>query len=104
LITNIKYWSGKALAGLICLVTPRCHDMTRLISLEQERPLSSLTKLRMRWHYGICIWCRRYHEQIGLLGKLSRAFPEHSCDHGAPQLSDAAKARLKQALTRAAND
>lgn len=52
----------------------------------------------MRLHYGICIWCKRYHDHLGLLGKLSRAFPEHSCEHGNKELSDEAKARLKKAL------
>lgn len=104
MIANIKHWSGKARARLICLITPRCHDMTRLISLEQDQPLPALTRLRMRWHYGICIWCRRYHDQIGLLGKLSRAFPEESCQHGTPQLTEQAKARLKEALSRAAKN
>ena len=88
----------------MCLSTPRCHEMTRLISAEREKPHSRITKLRMRWHYGICVWCKRYHDQIGLLGRLSRAFPEESGEHGKSQLTDDAKARLKEALTRNADD
>jgi hypothetical protein len=104
LIAKAKHWSGKVWVGLMCLITPRCHEMTRLISAEREKPHSGITKLRMRWHYGICVWCKRYHDQIGLLGMLGRAFPEESSEHGKSQLTDDAKARLKEALTRDSND
>lgn len=72
--------------------------------MEREKPHSALTRLRMSWHYGICVWCKRYHDQIGLLGRLSRAFPERSCEHGKDQLTEDTKARLKEALNRNAND
>lgn len=74
--------------------------MTRLISTEREKPHSKLTSLRMSLHYGICIWCKRYHDQLGLLGKLSRALAEESCGHGKNQLTDEAKARLKESIKR----
>ena len=101
---KIKSWFGKIHVGVICVITPRCHEMTRLISAGQERPPSLITRLRMRWHYGICIWCKRYHDQLGLLGKLSRMFAEESCEHGAQQLTDATKARMKKALRQKADD
>lgn len=63
-----------------------------------------MTRLRMRWHYGICIWCKRYHDQLGLLGKLSRMFAVESCEQGASQLTDDAKVRLKKALQHHTHD
>ena len=90
--------------GVICVITPRCHEMTRLISVGHEKPHSLITRLRMRWHYGICIWCKRYHDQLGLLGKLSRMFAEESCEHGTQQLTDDTKARMKKALRQKADD
>ena len=104
LIAQVKKIISQALVGVICAITPRCHEMTRLISAEREEPLSWLTKLRMRWHYGICVWCVRYRDQLGLLGRLLRAFPEESCGHGENLLTDEAKVRLKEALTRQADD
>lgn len=101
---KIKNAFAKAYTGLICLITPRCREMARLISAEQEKPLSRMTKLRMRWHFGICIWCQRYHDQVGLLGKLSRMFAEESCKHGADQLSEDAKNRIKEALRHHPHD
>lgn len=103
LIAKIKYWLGKVWEGLICMLTPRCHEMTRLISSEREKPHSLFVKTRMRFHYGICIWCKRYHDHLGFLGKLSRAFPEHSCEHGVRELSDEAKARFKKRLADASD-
>lgn len=100
----MRAWFGKIKSGVICLITPRCHEMTRLISAEREKPHSLLTKMRMRWHYGICVWCKRYHDQVGLLGKLSRMFSEETCEHGAPRITDDAKARMKEALSRQAHD
>jgi hypothetical protein len=102
--TREKNLFGKAWILLVCLITPRCHEMTRLISTGREKPHSKLTSLRMGLHYGICIWCKRYHDQIGLLGKLSRAFPEESCGHGDKLLTDEAKTRLKESIKRATND
>lgn len=104
MITKIKSWFYKIHVALICAVTPRCHEMTRLISAGHEKPHSLITNLRMRWHYGICIWCKRYHDQLGLLGKLSRLFAEESCEHGANQFSDDAKARMKEALRHKSHD
>lgn len=88
----------------MCLITPRCREMARLISAEQEKPLSHITRLRMRWHYGICIWCERYRDQVGLLGKFSRVFAEEACKHGENQFTDDARNRIKEALRNEAND
>ena len=104
LIAQVKKIMSQALVGVICAITPRCHEMTRLISAEREEPLSWLTKLRMRWHYGICVWCVRYRDQLGLLGRLLRAFPEESCRHGKNKLTEDAKVRMKNALRRKPND
>jgi len=103
-MTTIRSWLGKIYVGLMCKITPRCHEMTRLISAEQEKPHSLITRLRMRWHYGICVWCERYRDQLAFLGKLSRLFPEKSCDHGPTQLDEPAKTRIKQALRRELHD
>jgi hypothetical protein len=104
LINIVKNLFSKAWELLVLFITPRCHEMTRLISTEREKRHSIITRLRMKWHYGICIWCKRYHDQLGLLGKLSRAFPEESCGHGDKQLTDEARARLKESIKRATKD
>ena len=52
----------------------------------------------MRRHLGVCVWCGRYQEQVGLIGRLCRIFAEESCEHGAEHLPDEARARMKAAL------
>jgi hypothetical protein len=100
----MKSTLSKIYINLICLITPRCREMARLISAEQEKSPPFLVRLRMRWHYSICVWCERYRDQVGLLGKLSRMFADESCKHRKNQLTDEAKTRLKEALRHKGND
>jgi len=104
LIAPLKKFLGQVFVVLICAITPRCREMTRLISAERDEPLSWLTRLRMRWHYGICVWCVRYRNQLGLLGRLSRSFENESCHENDPRLSEQSKAKLKDILSRHSHD
>jgi hypothetical protein len=72
--------------------------MARLLSRACEKPHPWFTRLQMRRHLGVCVWCGRYQEQVGLIGKLCRMFAEESCGHGAEHLPDEARARMKAAL------
>jgi len=47
--------------------TPTCAEMSRLTSRSFEQPLTVMTRLKMRLHFVICAWCRRYFEQINFL-------------------------------------
>jgi len=47
--------------------TPTCAEMSRLTSRSFEKPLTVITRLKMRLHFVICAWCRRYFEQINFL-------------------------------------
>ncbi len=95
-----KRWFADRYIELVCRVTPRCHDMTRLISLEQEQPNSWMLRLRMRLHYGICIWCERYREHLATIRAVSREYPEKAGELPGDPLSAEAKARLKIALQK----
>lgn len=88
-------WLTTRIVTWVAEHTPKCHDMTRLISEERDRPLPLGTRARMWMHYRICVWCERYRDQLDLLGKASRESHEHQ--HG-PGLPDQAKNRLKQTL------
>lgn len=48
-------------------LTPTCAEMSRLTSRALEKPLSLRMRLKMRLHFAICSWCRRYFEQINFL-------------------------------------
>jgi hypothetical protein len=47
--------------------TPTCAEMSRLTSRSLEQPLTLRMRLKMRLHFVICAWCRRYFEQIHFL-------------------------------------
>ena len=47
--------------------TPTCAEMSRLTSRALEHPLTFKTRAKMRLHFVICAWCRRYFEQINFL-------------------------------------
>ena len=47
--------------------TPTCAEMSRLTSRALEQPLTIKTRLKIRLHFVICAWCRRYFEQINFL-------------------------------------
>jgi hypothetical protein len=86
-------WLTTRIVMWIAAHTPKCHDMTRLISQERDGPLPFGTRVRMWLHYRICVWCERYRDQLALLAKALHESHEHG--HTLP---DEAKERLKQAL------
>jgi len=51
--------------------TPTCAEMSRLTSRALEQPLSLKMRLKMRLHFVICAWCRRYFQQIRFLSQAA---------------------------------
>ena len=47
--------------------TPSCAEMSRLTSRALEQPFTIMMRMKMRLHFVICAWCRRYFEQINFL-------------------------------------
>jgi hypothetical protein len=78
--------------------TPKCHDMTRLISESMERKLPLRTRFAMRVHYLICVWCARYRDQLGFLRKALHSSCERGVEHMDEELRPEAKKRIKEAL------
>ena len=58
--------------------TPNCADMSRLASRSLEQPLSMRTRLKMRLHFLICAWCKRYFKQLTFLHEAAPHFDEHA--------------------------
>ena len=75
-----------------------CHDMTRLISQAQDGVLPRTTCWRMKLHFFLCQWCRRYRRQLGLLRRACTRLPEIEPTAPEPKLPPEAKARLKEKL------
>ena len=91
-------WVKGKFVGVVVSLTPHCHDITRLLSESRDRQLPLRTRLLIRVHFSICVWCRRYGRHLGSLGKFSAAFPDRGCEHGEARLSPEARKRLREAL------
>lgn len=97
-MSKVRTILGGIAVGFVCATTPRCREMTRLISMDRDVPVSAVTALRMRMHYKVCVWCERYRDQVALISELSKEFPES--DHGAPGLSGEARERIGDAVKK----
>jgi hypothetical protein len=64
--------------------------------MDHKLPLG--TRIRMRLHYSICVWCERYLRQIAFVKRVSRRFAERSAACSAEAISPQAKQRLQAAL------
>jgi len=90
---------ARKIAALLKLaVTPRCSDITRILSQELDRPLPWLLRKRLQWHLAACELCKRYASQISLLGRLARRFSDHDCESGHTRFSPQAADRIKKNL------
>lgn len=57
--------------------TPHCTEILRLASQSLEQPLSFRTRVKMRLHFLICVWCERYDKQLKFLHR--------ACSHSSHQ-------------------
>jgi hypothetical protein len=63
-----------------------------------EVKLPVTTRIKIRLHYLICVWCYRYGEHLQTLRKIASSLPEHVDDCRPETLPHSLKGRLKQAL------
>ena len=83
--------------------TRHCTEILRLASQSLEQPLSFRTRLKMRLHFLICVWCERYDKQLKFLHR--------ACSHASHQdetlpgrgLSAEARQRIVERLKTADN-
>jgi hypothetical protein len=78
--------------------TPNCAEMSRLASQSLEQPLTLRTRLKMRLHYLICAWCKRYFKQLRFLHQAAQHFDEHAGILPNRGLFAEAKRRIAQRL------
>jgi hypothetical protein len=78
--------------------TPNCAEMSRLASRAFEGTIPIQTRFRMRLHYFICAWCKRYARHLIFLRAAAPRLNEH-LDQSIPRrLSVEARARILQKL------
>jgi hypothetical protein len=88
----------KKFVEFVANVTPPCHEITRLLSKSMDGRLPLRKRLLIRLHFTVCIWCKRYSEQLKFLRKYSSRMAENGCEKAPVMLSSGARERLKNAL------
>lgn len=97
MIEPTNWWKRKVVM-FIAEHTPKCHDITRLISESLDVPLPLRTRIAMKFHYLICVWCERYRDQLGFLREALHSCPDRGAEKMRGGLSPDARSRLKIAL------
>jgi len=55
-----------------------CHDATRLMSEAQERELSLMERMSLKFHVSMCSGCKNFKEQMSTLRSMSRNYTKRS--------------------------
>ena len=97
MIEPTNWWKTK-LVMFIATHTPKCHDITRLISQSMDGPLPLRTRIAMRIHYLICVWCERYRHQLTLLHKALKSVPSQGAEAMRGSLPPDARSRIRVAM------
>jgi hypothetical protein len=97
--TSPKRWLIEKMVGFIARITPPCHDITRLLSQSMDRRLPLRTRLAIRLHFEICVWCKRYGQQLAAIRKASRSVPERAKKISQVSLPEQARKRIKEAVS-----
>jgi hypothetical protein len=84
-------WLTTQIVMFLARITPKCHDMTRLISQDLDCPLPWTTRVKLRMHFWICVWCLRYGDQVGFIDKALHIRPEEPVTPDAAGLPAEAK-------------
>jgi hypothetical protein len=98
---SLKRWLIEKMVGFIARITPHCHDITRLLSQSMDRRLPLRTRLAIRLHFEICVWCNRYGQELAVIRKASRSAPERAEKISQASLPEEARKRIKEAVRRA---
>jgi len=78
--------------------TPNCAEMSRLASQSLDRPLPLRMWLKMKLHYVICGWCKRYLQHLKFLHVAAPRLNDHAGLLSNRTLSGAAKQRIVERL------
>jgi|ERR1700746_1058268 hypothetical protein len=95
---SAERWLIEKIVAFVAKMTPPCHDITRLLSQSMDRQLPLYTRMAIRLHFQICVWCKRYGEQLDTIRKASRSIPQQSERISSASLSESARQRIKEAV------
>jgi len=78
--------------------TPNCAEMARLSSRSLEQPPGFKLRMKMRLHWLICAWCKRYASQLHFLHTVAPRLGEPPGGWPDRGLSVAQKQRIVRRL------
>jgi hypothetical protein len=87
-----------ALVKFIGKRTPKCREVVRILSQAMDSKLPLSMRIKLRIHYLICAWCKRYEKHLHELRKFASSVPDHTDAFSEGALSPTAKERMKEAL------
>jgi len=99
-----RNWFERLLVSFIAKHTPKCREVVRLLSQSMEMKLPVTTRIKIRFHYLICVWCHRYGKQLRALREIASSLPEHVNNRCSETLPHSSKERIKQALRETRNE
>lgn len=88
----------RRLAPWIARIAAPCPEISRLASESCDRPLGWRERWRMRWHFIICDWCRRYARQVRHLHEAAPRLATEAPQLQRRRLPVEAKERMKRRL------
>jgi hypothetical protein len=77
---------------------PSCREMGRLASLSLEKPLPLVMRIKIKIHFWICVWCKRYAQQIEFLNRQFMLGGEKKVTFSRHTLSDAARSKMRSQI------
>jgi len=68
------------------LIARNCRDITRLILQREDRTLSLVERLAVRFHLRICLMCTRFTGQVQLMNRAMGQWKQYAAepDESAP--------------------
>lgn len=86
------------IAPWIARLSSPCPDIVRLASEACDRPLTWRDRGRMRLHFLICDWCRRYTRQVDEIHRLAPLLASKAPQLHRRKLTPEVRQRLKDRL------
>ena len=100
-VLNIVARVRRAIWQKILLSLDTCQQMAPVMSDSMERRLGPVNWIKLRIHLFVCLWCRRYLQQIKMLRRVARKARVKQVPPTAPGLSSDARSRITAALSEA---
>lgn len=73
---RLSPWSKTSLylAQAIGRLIPSCREVTQLVSESMEESLPLTKRMGVKLHLLMCVWCRRYRQQLLLMRQMIRRY------------------------------